>query len=204
MSADVKTSPKFTPTEELILDVLVARYRLGDAMWNFEARNMATLRKLEEKGLIHANSGVVENTVNAWLTDRALRDHGASWFRISNTMEHLPADGARNHLPGNWAKSHLEKLVELPQQVCATDPGAINAAHILMIQMIQRHHPVHQVLPGADGGVVLKRGADPDDADAVTIGISADGEIFQLYRKSGVEDTRFFSDALYFTSAWSK
>lgn len=204
MAANVKTPPKFTPTEDLIIDVLVARYRVGDTLWTFETRHMPTLRKLEEKGIIHTASGVTENTVRAWLSDRALRDHGASLFTISNTMEHLPADGARDHLPGNWTKSHLAKLAELPQQACDTAPRAINTAHILMIQMINRHHPVYQVLPGAAGGVVLKLGDDPDDAEAKTVGISADGEIFQLFRKTGVEETRFFSDALYFTSAWSK
>lgn len=205
MSAGVYTSPKFTPTEALIIDVLVAHFRLGDTLWDFESRNMPALQKLEEKGLIHTNSGVTENTVRAWLSDRALHEHGASWFRISNTMEHLPADGKPNHQPGAWAKSHLEKLAELPQQQCSTDPRAINTAHVLMIQMIHRRHPVYQALPGADGGVVLKRGDDPGDADAVTVGISADGEGFHLYRKNGaVEATRFFSDALYFTSAWSK
>jgi hypothetical protein len=204
VSTNVKTPPSFSPTEALIIDVLVARYRLGDTLWNFESRNMPALRKLETKGLIHTTSGVVENTVNAWLSDRALREHGPSWFRISNTMDHLPAEGKPNHQPGAWTKSHLEQLAELPQQECSTDPRAINTAHVLMIQMIHRHHPVHQVLPGADGGIVLKRGDDPGDETAVTVGISPDGESFHLYRKSGVETTRFFSDALYFTSKWAK
>jgi hypothetical protein len=201
VSVGVYTSPDFTPTESLIIDVLVARYRLGDTLWTFESRNMPALRKLEEKGLVHTTSGVTENTVRAWLSDKALRNHGASWFQLSVTMDHLADDEPVTE--GTWSKRNLEQLAELPQQQCATDPRAINTAHVLLIQMINRRHPVHQILPGEDGGVVLKRGQDPRRPEPTAVRISADGQSFQLTRAGASDTTANLSDALFFTSRWA-
>lgn len=203
MSAGVYTSPTFTPTESLIIDVLVARYRLGDTLWTFETRNLPALRKLEEKALIHTTSGVTENTVRAWLTDTALRDHGTSWFQLGITMDHL----LDHQKPGDqllWTRSHLERLAELPQQQCWTDPRAINTAHVLMIQMISRRHTPHWAKASGDGGVVLERCARPGDFSVQTITVSPDGGSFQLYRDGRTETTTDFTDVLRFTSGWSQ
>jgi hypothetical protein len=202
MSTDTKTAPEFTPTESLIIDVLVARYRLGDTLWTFESRNMPALRKLEEKDLIETISGVTEKTIRVSLSDRALRDHGTSWFQLGVTMDHLPDDNSVAE--GAWSKRNLEQLVELPQQQSATDPRAINAAHVLLILMISRRHPLHQVLPGTDGGVVLKRDDHPGDADATSVRISPDGKNFELCRGNSVDSTSHLGTALFFTSRWSR
>jgi hypothetical protein len=62
---------QFTPTEELILEVLVARTRLGEGLWTFEGRNAVALSSLEEKGYIRTMHGVTENTIRAVLTKMA-------------------------------------------------------------------------------------------------------------------------------------
>lgn len=201
MSTDVKASPDFTPTESLILEVLVARYRLGDTLWTFDSRNAPALRKLEEKKLVHLVSGVTENTIRAWLSDHALLEHGASWFQLSITRDHLPDAGRPGPDPSSWSKRHLERLVELSQQDGLADPRAINIAHALMIQIIARHYPVYQALPGTHGAVVLKRGDEPGDGSAPTIRIAPNGESFQLYRGERYTETvNQFGEALYFAS----
>jgi hypothetical protein len=204
VSADVKTSPGFTPTESLIIDVLVARYRLGDTLWTFDSRNMPALRKLEDRGLVHTLSGVTENTVRAQLSDKAVRDHGTSWFQIGITMDHLPAAGGFGHQPSTWSKSHLEQLAELAELQGSTDPRAINTAHVLVILMITRHHTPHGISACADGGVVLKSSRTPGDPSVRTVRVSPDGESFQLHRNGSAKTTTYFADVLRFTSRRSE
>ena len=62
-------SYSFTPTEELVLEVLAARYRLGEICWTFSSRQNAALDKLAVKKLIHWKHGVVENSSLVFLTD---------------------------------------------------------------------------------------------------------------------------------------
>lgn len=57
------------PTEYLILDVLGARWRTGETLWTFPARLMPAVRRLAERGLVNWKSGVVEHTIQVWLTD---------------------------------------------------------------------------------------------------------------------------------------
>ena len=66
-----------TPTETLILEVLTARYRLGEHFWPFE-RNPATtkgLRSLEAQRLIHLDNGNVENSWRVSLTDKGIAEY---------------------------------------------------------------------------------------------------------------------------------
>lgn len=45
-------SYRFMPTEELVLEVLTARYRLGEKSWTFNSNTSKALKKLEDKNLI--------------------------------------------------------------------------------------------------------------------------------------------------------
>jgi hypothetical protein len=64
------TEQKFTPTQELFLEVLVARWRLGDRMYTFGPRLKKTARELQALGLVSFKSGTAgEGTILAWLTD---------------------------------------------------------------------------------------------------------------------------------------
>lgn len=57
------------PTQLLVLEVLAARYRLGERIWPFNTRCRPAVRALADKGLVGWKGGIVEDTVLAWLTD---------------------------------------------------------------------------------------------------------------------------------------
>ncbi len=61
--------------EELAMEVLVARRRLGEAIWTFRAHHEPTLRRVEAKGWAFVMHGITEGTVRAGLTEK-----GASLF----------------------------------------------------------------------------------------------------------------------------
>lgn len=58
-----------TPTEELIIDNLVARYRLGENIWTFSSRVRRQVESLAAKGLVNSMNGVIEYTCRASLTE---------------------------------------------------------------------------------------------------------------------------------------
>lgn len=71
-----------TPTEDLIMEVLVARWRLGERLWTFP-RNAAVTRaarKLEKRGLIVVQHGQVEYTFRASLTEKGREEHSDSSY----------------------------------------------------------------------------------------------------------------------------
>lgn len=57
-----------TPTEDLVVEVLVARHRLGESHWTFDARHKRAIESLDSKGLVVPMSGTIERTVRAYLT----------------------------------------------------------------------------------------------------------------------------------------
>jgi hypothetical protein len=64
---------KITPTEELILELLVARcIRLGHNLWTFGANPTSTraAKSLERKGYLILMHGAVEHTFRAIPTDK--------------------------------------------------------------------------------------------------------------------------------------
>jgi hypothetical protein len=66
-----------TPTEYLVLDVMVARYRLGDDGWTFPTQVGPALARLATRGYVDYKSGVVQHTLQAWFTDK-----GASFSKL--------------------------------------------------------------------------------------------------------------------------
>jgi hypothetical protein len=66
-----------TPTEYLVLDVMVARYRLGDDGWTFPTQIGPALARLATRGYVDYKSGVVQNTLQVWFTDK-----GASFSKL--------------------------------------------------------------------------------------------------------------------------
>ena len=58
----------YTPTEYLVMEVLAARYRLGESCWTFPSRVRPALRALQERGFLEWKSGSVERTSLVWLT----------------------------------------------------------------------------------------------------------------------------------------
>lgn len=61
---------KLTPTEDLVLEVLAARHRLGEHLWTFDSCHAKTLRQLVERGYVTTMHGNVENTLRASLTPK--------------------------------------------------------------------------------------------------------------------------------------
>lgn len=58
-----------TPGEALVMEVLAARWRLGESLWTFDIRHGRWLDSLADKGLVQPMHGVVEKTLRAALTD---------------------------------------------------------------------------------------------------------------------------------------
>lgn len=60
-----------TPTQELVLELLTARHRLGEQVWTLAANGTVrrALIALEADGLVGWKSGVVSDIYLAWLTD---------------------------------------------------------------------------------------------------------------------------------------
>lgn len=62
---------ELTPTEDLILEVLIARHRLGEPFWPVALRNRKAIDSLQEKGLVNDLGSAVENTTRVGLTMKA-------------------------------------------------------------------------------------------------------------------------------------
>ena len=101
-----------TPTQSLVLEVLAARYRLGESLWTFSANPNAVraIRSLEAAGLVESMGGIVPNTVRASLTDAgkaaALSDtyqppSERGWPSVEEVARHL---AHQNH---DWTHGYL-------------------------------------------------------------------------------------------------
>ncbi len=71
----------FTPTEALVLEVLTARYRLGNNSWTFEARSNGAIQKLAARGLVNSKSASVEKATLVWLTEDGIAIMLANKYR---------------------------------------------------------------------------------------------------------------------------
>lgn len=63
---DVNSLP---PTQYLLLDVLQARYRMGESHWTFPTSLERHARKLEDLGVVWLRSGPAPGAFEVWLTD---------------------------------------------------------------------------------------------------------------------------------------
>lgn len=66
---------RLTPTEDLVMEVLAARFRLGENLWTFSSQHRNTLRSLASKGLVISMGGVNEGTVRAALTNAGKQEY---------------------------------------------------------------------------------------------------------------------------------
>lgn len=64
----MSTEEELPPTEYLVMEVLAARFRLGEQQWPFPSRIKPALRSLETKGLIRFKDGIIEGSQSARLT----------------------------------------------------------------------------------------------------------------------------------------
>ena len=70
---DVLDIESLTPSEYLMMEVLAARHRLGEAWWTFPKDQSPTARKLEARGLVWSKSGVAQGTIRVCLTSTGVR-----------------------------------------------------------------------------------------------------------------------------------
>lgn len=68
----IKPDVGLPPTETLILELLIARFRLGEVLWTFDSNVRKQIGSLAQKGYVHEMNGIVPNTVRARLTDEAI------------------------------------------------------------------------------------------------------------------------------------
>jgi hypothetical protein len=78
--ADVKTED-LPPTQFLVLEVLAARYRLGENVWTFPTSCMKPILALEAQGLVWHKSGTIERTRLVGLTKRGRSEAMYSGYR---------------------------------------------------------------------------------------------------------------------------
>lgn len=66
---EFNTYDDLPPVQSLVLEVLAARYRLGENSWTFSTRHRPALEGLAERGLVSWKHGVMPRTCLAFLTD---------------------------------------------------------------------------------------------------------------------------------------
>lgn len=90
-----------TPTEDLLLEVLAARYRLGETMWTFDKRHKTALEKLQARGLVSVMHGIVENTCRASLTEEGKAEHLSPTYKAP-IIEKLKKDAKKGKKKRGW------------------------------------------------------------------------------------------------------
>ena len=66
--------PKPTAAQDLLLDLLVARHRLGEPFWPISTQLTRTYRDLKQKGYVEIMDGYVSGTVRLSLTKEARKE----------------------------------------------------------------------------------------------------------------------------------
>ena len=69
------SEPDLTPTEELMMEVLIARHRLGEPWWTFSSRPaiVKAARSLQDQGLVSLLSSQVQKTFRVELTQEYIK-----------------------------------------------------------------------------------------------------------------------------------
>ena len=88
-----------TPTEDLILELLVARHRLGEAVWPIKANSTTTraIQHLTDIGLVSYSSGP-----SMGYTLTSLTDQGTKLYTDPKHKAHAPSAAAKNGLTQKW------------------------------------------------------------------------------------------------------
>ena len=104
----MNTTTNLTPTQELILDVLAARFRTGEPYWTLPSRLTPQVKALEAAGLVESMHGIVENTVRARLTDKGQDETISATYQVptltlAQALDTLPS--SNDEFPA-WMRSH--------------------------------------------------------------------------------------------------
>jgi len=88
----------FTPTQDLILDVLGARYRLGENLWTFDSNLRKQAEQLAARGLVFTTHGIIEHTIRAGLTEAGKAATLSPDYSPPPARRHLTEDQLRHGL----------------------------------------------------------------------------------------------------------
>jgi hypothetical protein len=70
------TEYHLTPTQDMIMEVLAARYRLGEVLWPFPNNVKRQAKQLEELGLVGLHSGQTDGHFRLGLTGAGMKERG--------------------------------------------------------------------------------------------------------------------------------
>jgi hypothetical protein len=77
-----------SPTQELIFEVLTARYRLGETSWTFSAKLSKQLALLEvNTGYINWKHASIEHCVLVWFTEKGKKEFLSKPYTPSKPSE---------------------------------------------------------------------------------------------------------------------
>jgi hypothetical protein len=113
------------PTQYLVMEVLAARYRLGETLWPFPTTVAPALRVLNDAGLIELMDGNIAHTVRASLTDEGIR------ASVSANVQPAAPDARPGH---RHPAGHQRRHVHLGQRPRARTVRGVRGGH-------QRHLP---------------------------------------------------------------
>jgi hypothetical protein len=104
-----------TPTEEVILDALIARWRLGEQLWTFSKQLVPAARKLVNKGLVDDLGSITGQDIRLRLTDEGRKRFSDPLYdpperRTLNVKVEVDTDDIRNVL-----SYHSNKIMPPPR-----------------------------------------------------------------------------------------
>lgn len=114
MTVDVDRLP---PTQYLVLEVLAARYRLGEHTWSFPARLNAAGEALAQLGLIVWTSHPAPDARRAWLTDAGKSAVLSDGYQVPDVLRER--DRAQEQLVAvvraaeRWGGEHCDEIMQI-------------------------------------------------------------------------------------------
>lgn len=110
---DFDSERDLTPTQNLIMNNLAARHRLGHTMWPFSTKLRKHLSALEDHGLIGTKSGIMPRTIEIWLTSFG-KERYLSPTYVAPIMGELTAKAESKVLNahGAWCRSEGGKATD--------------------------------------------------------------------------------------------
>ena len=102
------------PLQLMVLEVLAARYRLGEVLWTFTAHTstVRAIRALEAAGLVTSMGGIVPRTIRASLTPSGVASATSPTYRVPDQPQRVQPsreDVARllAHQNADWIHGYL-------------------------------------------------------------------------------------------------
>lgn len=94
--------PNEKPKQDLLMEVLAARHRLGEAVWTFREMHAKTIKQLEAEDYVFSMHGVVEGTIRAGLTEKGRKAYVSDSYeppisRKENDEHEGTTGAARGH-----------------------------------------------------------------------------------------------------------